>query len=235
LGWETPGHMLNHPLARPTVLAMLTPVTYLAVAQGPLSEPDWASLGLVSAIVGCFLIANAILFEHPRRLVRQYFGRQTGRLRSVREYVYNRVQTTLGFTFLLGGFGLQLIGRTAAPEAAVAGGPPLSMVWVGILVLVAVSLLFTGWWWSLWAFRRYVREYFLETTPTLDGDPAMVRELGELFGVESRTNDTVESYTNRLRERVGLEPIGDRDRGRRSTVLPQVAPLDGARGAGEAV
>ena len=214
---------------------MLTPATFLAVAQGPLSAPDWASLGLVSAIVGCFLIANAILFEHPRRLVRQYFGRQTGRLRSVRESVYNRVQTTLGFTFLLCGFGLQLVGRTTVPEAAAAGSPPLSMTWVGILVLVAVGLLFSGWWWSLWAFRRYVREYFLETPPNFDGDPGMVRELGELFGVESRGDDTVDSYTNRLRERVGLEPIGERHHGRRSSVLPQVAPLEGTRGASEAV
>ena len=46
-------------------------------AQGLFGAPDWASLGLVSSIVGCFLIANAILFEHPRLLVQRYFGRKT--------------------------------------------------------------------------------------------------------------------------------------------------------------
>jgi len=174
-----------------------------------LGEPDWASLGLASAIVGCFLIANSILFEHPRRLVRQYFGKGEGRLRSVREYVYNRVQTTLGFTFLLGGFGLQLVGRHQALSAQGGMAPPLPMAWVGVIVVVAIGLLCSGWWWSLWAFRRYVREYFLDQPPSLENDPAMARELGELFGIEPESDDTVESYVSRVREKVGLEPGRD--------------------------
>ena len=183
---------------------MITPATYLAV-QGLFEEPDWSSLGLVSSIVGCFLIANAILFEHPRRLVQQYFGRQTGRWRSVREHIYNRVQTTLGFGFLLGGFGLQLFGRTSPPPLTEAGAAaPFSVMWVGALVLIAVALLFSGWWWSLWAFRRYVREYFATSPPNMEGEPAMVRELGELFSIEPEANDTVESYAARVRAKVGF-------------------------------
>ena len=119
-------------------------------------------------IVGAFLIANSTLFEHPRSLVARYFGRSYGRLQSVREYVYNRVQTTLGFAFLLAGFGLQLIGqfRTAGPE-----GPPLNMVWVGVIVAAAIALLFSGWWLSVWAFRRYVREYFTHNPRTSAPSP----------------------------------------------------------------
>ncbi|MFT5052874.1 MAG: hypothetical protein ACI8QZ_004312 [Chlamydiales bacterium] len=191
-------------------------------AQGLFGAPDWASLGLVSAIVGCFLIANAILFEHPRLLVQRYFGRRTGRLRSVREYIYNRVQTTLGFTFLLTGFGLQLVGRYG--EVSAAGRVPLPMVWVGVIVIVAVGLLLGGWWWSLLAFRRYVREYFLENASDLEGDPATAKELGELFGVERFEEDTVDDYVRRLRSKAGLasahrprlarvEPASDADVG----------------------
>jgi len=161
-------------------------------AQGLFSEPDWVSLGLVSSIVGCFLIANSILFEHPRRLVENYFGRSSGRLRSVREYIYNRVQTTLGFAFLLGGFGLQLVGRYGPPPEG--GHTPLSMIWVGVIVVAAIGLLLSGWWWSLWAFRRYVREYFTEQPPDLENDPATARELGELFGIETYDDDTVDAY-----------------------------------------
>ena len=127
----------------------------LSALQGPGPAPgpsffggaDWSSLGMVSCIVGAFLIANSTLFEHPRSLVGRYFGRATGRLQSVREYVYNRVQTTLGFAFLLAGFGFQLIGRFR--EAPV-GEAPLSMAWVGVIVAAAIALLFSGWWWSVW-------------------------------------------------------------------------------------
>lgn len=162
---------------------------------------DWTSLGLVLCIVGAFLIANSTLFEHPRSLVARYFGRSYGRLQSVREYVYNRVQTTLGFAFLLAGFGLQLVGQF---RTAGASGPPLSMVWVGVIVAAAIALLFSGWWWSVWAFRRYVREYFAHNPKDFRAEPIMAREVGDLFGVESSEDDTVEDYVGRLIRETGL-------------------------------
>lgn len=166
------------------------------------ADPDWSVLGWVSAIVGAFLIANATLLEHPRHLVSRYFGTTRGRLQSVREYVYNRVQTTLGFGFLLAGFGLQLVGHY---KAKAPGEAPLSMAWVGGIVVLAVGLLFLGWWWSLWAFRRYVREYFTEHPRDLESEPATAREIGELFGIEPHGEDTVDDYVLRLRRRAGLQ------------------------------
>lgn len=167
---------------------------------------DWTSLGLVSCIIGAFLIANSTLFEHPRSLVGRYFGRSMGRLQSVREYVYNRVQTTLGFAFLLAGFGFQLIGRfrEVVPEGSGPVEPPLSMAWVGVIVASAIILLFSGWWWSVWAFRRYVREYFTDNPRDFMAEPAVAREVGELFGIESSENDTVEDYVKRLVGETGL-------------------------------
>ncbi|QDV06881.1 hypothetical protein Poly30_23980 [Planctomycetes bacterium Poly30] len=171
---------------------------------------DWTSLGLVSCIIGAFLIANSTLFEHPRSLVGRYFGRSMGRLQSVREYVYNRVQTTLGFAFLLAGFGFQLIGRfrEVVPEGSGPVEPPLSMAWVGVIVASAIILLFSGWWWSVWAFRRYVREYFTDNPRDFMAEPAVAREVGELFGIESSENDTVEDYVKRLVKETGLPQRG---------------------------
>ena len=179
-------------------------------AESVFGGADWTSLGLVSCIIGAFLIANSTLFEHPRSLVGRYFGRSMGRLQSVREYVYNRVQTTLGFAFLLAGFGFQLIGRfrEVVPEGAGPTEPPLSMAWVGVIVASAIILLFSGWWWSVWAFRRYVREYFTENPRDFLTEPAVAREVGELFGIESGDDDTVEDYVKRLVEETGLPQRG---------------------------
>jgi len=181
----------------------MSSLAVIAVLPGLFEEPDWTSLGLVSAIVGCFLIGNAILFEHPRRLVERHFGREhSGRLTSIREYIFNRVQTTLGFTFLMGGFGLQLVGRYR--PFITAGEPPLSVAWVGLFVIVAVTLLLTAWWYSQKAFRRYVRRYLRENPPDLEGDPALAREIGDLFGIESFGDDSLEAYVARLRAKTGL-------------------------------
>lgn len=171
----------------------------------PFDAADWSSLGLVACIVGAFLIANSTLFEHPRSLVARYFGRAgSGRLQSVRDYIYNRVQTTLGFAFLLSGFGFQLVGHFRSVPA---GAAPLSMAWVGVIVATAVALLFGGWWWSLWAFRRYVREYFTRSPRNLLREPQVAREIGDLWGIESRDEDTVEDYVARLVRETGL-PAG---------------------------
>lgn len=191
-----------------------------ALIESIFREPDWSSLGLVASIVGCFLIANGILFEHPRRLVERHFGRRNQRgVHSIRESIYSRVETTLGVLFLMGGFVLQLVARyRPLPEPPALGGPPLSMAWIGVIVVVAVGLLLSGWWWSLHSFRRIVRKQFRANPSDLEGDPAMARELGELFGIESFEDDTVEAYVTRLREKAGL-PIASRE-GERTRALP---------------
>jgi hypothetical protein len=201
-------------------------------ARTLLAEPDWTSLGLVSAIVGCFLIANASLFEHPMRLVERHFApREERRLLSIREHIYNRVQITLGFSFLMGGFGMALVGRFR-PLAD--GRPAFSLAWVGVFVIVTIALLLGGWWWSLQAFRRYVRVFCTETELDLEGDPTTARELGELFGIDPRAEDTVESYVARLRQKAGLARPGVR----RTPIAPSLraepeeepAPLAGGLG-----
>jgi len=167
---------------------------------GGLAHPDWMGIGLVLAIVGSFLLANSILFRHPRQLVVERFGRATQQLRKIREYIFHRVQVNVGFGFLLAGFGLQLYGHyTPVPEGVERSFPAL---WIGIVVVLAVALLLASWWWSLLAFRRYVREYFRAHTPDFEADLALAREVGELFGLVSHSDDTVESYVARLRQKV---------------------------------
>ena len=86
------------------VLSLIQPEGWLPAA------PDLPILGLALAILGCFLLANSIVFRHPRVLVSEFFGAQEKRLTTIRSYIFHRVQIHLGFLFLLLGFGLQLLG-----------------------------------------------------------------------------------------------------------------------------
>jgi hypothetical protein len=164
---------------------------------------DWGSLGLVLAIVGSFLLASSILSRHPREMVSAYFGGPQ-RLRPIREYIFHRVQLNLGFAYLLAGFVLQLVARSAPPAVE----PGFPVLGVGLALVGAALLIAAGWWWSHRLFRSYLREHLLAHPPDFENEPALAREVGELFGVGTSGVDTVQSYAHRLRARLGLPGPG---------------------------
>lgn len=216
----TPQTVLD-PLAeaeRPTPLAWAGRATYgtrpvnVLLSSYPaagFARSDWFGVGLVMAILGGFLLANSILFRHPRTLVEDFFRRSSRRLSSIREYIFHRVQVHLGFLFLLCGFGLQLYGHYRAPLDPSAA-PAFPTPWVGVILLLVVALELLGWWLSHWLFRRYVREHFLEHPPNLEADMDLARELGELFGIQSTGEDSVQSFIARIRRELGLGRAGVR-------------------------
>jgi hypothetical protein len=163
--------------------------------------PDWTSLGYVLAIVGCFLLANGILFRNPRTLVAERLGRAPQHFRRIREFVFHRVQMGLGFLFLVAGFAAMLYGHYRAPV-----GPSSNVMWIGLVLVVAVVLEVVGWWWSARSLRAHVRAFLRENPPEFETDPNLAREIGELFGVETRSDETVQSYAARLRASLGLAP-----------------------------
>jgi hypothetical protein len=194
-------------------------------------SPDWIAIGLVLSILGAFLLGNAILFRHPRTLVGEFFGSRTGargvRLHAIREYVFHRAQVAVGFTYLVGGFGLELLGRyrSTPPEAgAPTAQPTFPAAWVGAILVLTIALLALAWWWARHSFRRHVRGHLRREPPEFESDLRLAREVGDLFGVESQDDDTVQSYLERLHRAIDLPP--PEPRGRREIPLPRMEELE---------
>ncbi len=195
----------------------------LALASG-----DAFGLGLVLVLIGCFLLANSILFRHPRELVAEHFGAPRGKLVSIRGYVFHRLQIHLGFLFLLIGFALELYGHYAGGGEDVPARPfPLS--WVGAVVLAVIALELGGWWLSHALFLRQVREYFRAHPPELENDLALARELGDLLGIASTGDDSVQSYLLKIRRRLDLPlpPWARSARPRPPVGQPEAEPEEG--------
>jgi hypothetical protein len=198
---------------------MLFAAGFAAPAEGAASDavaPDWIAIGLVLSVVGAFLLGNAILLRHPRSLVESYFRRSAGaagpRLGAIREYVFQRAQIAVGFTYLVGGFGIQLLGHYRAPAPS---APPATSsaefpaAWVGAILVTTLVFLAGAWVWSRRSFRRHVRAHLRREPPDFATDLRLAREVGELFGVASEKDDTVQSYLERLHAALEL-PLPER-------------------------
>lgn len=170
-----------------------------SATPAPLGPPDWTSLGLVLALVGCFLLANGILLRSPRALVAERLGRAPQHLRHLREFVFHRVQMGLGFGFLVCGFAAQLYGHLQPAPAPAERDASSPVMWIGLVVVLAVVLELAGWWWSVHSLRGHVRAVLRENPPDFETDPNLAREIGELFGIDSGADETVQSYAQRLR------------------------------------
>jgi hypothetical protein len=172
-----------------------------AIVPDVLRQPDWVVVGLVLAIAGTFLLANAILFRDPREMLRDAFGLERQRLGTIRTYIFHRVQVTLGFLLMLSGFALQLFGRSSQEFDTTREFP---ILWVGLTVAAVALAQLLGWWISRGLFQRYVRQMLIEGDVELESDSKLTREVGELFDVEMLNEDTVQSYAARVRARVRL-------------------------------
>jgi hypothetical protein len=115
--------------------------------------------------------------------------------------------------FVLAGIGLGLAEHLrAAPD-----GARSATVWIGALVLAALFLELVLWWWSRRLLKQQVDRWLSQAGARLENDAALAREVGELFGVASRENDTVQSYAARVRAAAGL-PSPPAPRGRQAEV-----------------
>ncbi|MCY2960628.1 MAG: hypothetical protein NTY35_10725 [Planctomycetota bacterium] len=182
---------------------MVVPTAVPSLIQDP--PTDWGAVGLVLLLGGTFLLGNALLFRHPRDLVAERFGARGAPLVAIREHIFQRLQVGIGFLYLLAGFGLELLARLRPP--ATESAPALPVFWVAAVALATVVLLAAGWLWTSRAFRGYVRERLTASPGELETDPALTREVGELFGVETSPEDSVTSYAERVRRATGLPPV----------------------------
>ena len=200
------------------------------VPQGAPAEPDWTAIGLVLTVVGSFLLGNAILFRHPRALIEEYFGgggKRRTRLPAIREHVFHRAQIAVGFTYLVAGFGVQLLGRYR--PVAPLEERPFPVAWIGAVVVLTIGLLGASWWWAKHSFRRHVREHLRREAPDFEADLRLAREVGDLFGVLASDDDTVQSYLERLHRELRMTPPVWR--GKREMPLSRLEDLEVEEGA----
>lgn len=165
-------------------------------------NPNLVVLGLVAQLLAGALFTSAVARSQPRQLLQELLGSGAPDLSALRGAILSRIQNQAGsLCFCLGVllllFAFLLPSSTADWRLEVFGALVLA---AGLAVFLIVSQRLAN-----RLLRRYLREQLRRKPIVFEDHVALTREIGQLFGVESRAEDTLESYCARLRAALGIQ------------------------------
>jgi hypothetical protein len=162
-----------------------------------------------SLILGSFFLAKSISGKTPKYVLHELLSFKVNKSRFFRKYISQRLESVIGFMFLFLGFALQLYLEVQAlgDQAGPSGFDNWWLV-IGITVVamlaIALALSRITRFFSNKVFVEHVRFMVLTHGYTLEADEGLVLELGRVMRVRHDDNDTVESYSAKVRAKMGL-------------------------------
>ena len=178
-------------------------------------------------LLGAFFLAKAIVAKDQKWAMKELLGLRIDKLKAFRNHINQRLEAGFGFLFVLAGVSIHLY--VLLRKSLEAKGPREAYGHIAeylggtILAMVVLAILFHK-------VCRYVsRKSFVELLSYLvvryryriEDDQELLKEIGEILEVEHRDDDTVESYTERVEARLGLEKVRDRLLARHKKVEPR--------------
>lgn len=184
-----------------------------------MDDVNLLTVGLSISIVGVIFLANSMTVRRPRHLLREVFGvRRPQRLGSVLDQLHAKAQIFCGFVALLAGFALQIAAAITGAGSAGAGEVPTAeLAWeraqalsllAGGIVVVTVLIKLAQNAWAMAEFRRMVGDLLAENPEwAVDTHPALLRELGDLLGIELDVDESIGDYVERVRVALRLDEV----------------------------
>ncbi len=168
-------------------------------------------IALCSCVLGSFFLAKSISTRSPKYMLHELLSFKVNRSKFFRKYVTQKLEVVVGFVCLLAGFGLliylEIQALCAQESSALPGfanwwlvvGVTLAAMLIIALLLNRVCAFFSG-----KIFVELMRFMMERHGFQLQNDKSLVLELGRLMKVKRQDSDTIESYSARIRQRMGV-------------------------------
>lgn len=164
-------------------------------------------------LVGNFFLAKAIVTKGQKWAMKELLGLPVDKLKAFRNHFSQRMEAIFGFALVFLGvvFHLYILLRRSLDAKAPREAYGHIATYLGLAVGSMVLLAF-----AIHAACKYVaRKSFVEILSYLvvryryhvEDDEGLLKELGEILAVEHRDDDTVESYAQRVEDRMGLDRV----------------------------
>lgn len=164
-------------------------------------------------LVGAWFLFRATVNKRQKNAMKELLGVHIDKVKFFRNYFIQRLEGIVGFSFVLIGVGIHLyvIIRQAQtyeadndPQAALRSAAEYLAYAIVALVLITGVM--------HWICSFFSRRIFLDILGYLmvrydyrvEEDPDLLVQIGDMLGVERTDDDTVESYTRQIEERLHL-------------------------------
>jgi len=175
---------------------------------------DLRVLGLTCQLIGIFFVAISMVFKKPRAIIGELFGVKAGdTVKQFRDMVFKKNQLALGLILTAFGYVLQIVGLMPGPAAEPSGAARFFANWnpalfLGFLLAAIVALTVVanliGLVWARRTFNRLLTDFLRDNHQLLEANIQVTKELGELVGVESGRDSSIEEYLHNFRRKLRL-------------------------------
>ena len=173
-------------------------------------------IGWLAILVGAFFLAKSVARRRDKGQMRELLGLPTDKVKRFRNFFVQRLERIVGFVFILVGIGLHLYVVVREAQKQHGGNDPqqaLGEISTYLAVAIIVMLFITAamhWICSYFARRIFLDilgYYMVRQGYRLEDDTHLMQRIGEMLGLERGEDDTVESYSARLRAGLKLDGI----------------------------
>ncbi len=170
----------------------------------------------LSILLGVYFLARAIVNKREKGAMKELLGLQIDKVKFFRNFFIQRLESIVGFSFVLIGVGIHLYVLIRRAQQSAQLNDPQEALWhalayLGYAVVAMVAITFL----MHWICSFFSRRIFLDILGYLmvrydyrvEEDPDLLKQIGDILDIEHADDDTVTSYTKRIKERLKLTEI----------------------------
>lgn len=170
----------------------------------------------LAILVGAFFLAKSVARRREKGQMRDLLGLPTDKVKRFRNFFVQRLERIVGFVFILVGVGIHLyVVVRSAQKGGGANDPREAFGEISTYLAIAsiTMLLITAamhWICSYFARRIFLDilgYYMVRQGYNLEDDPRLMKQIGEMLGLERSPEDSVESYRERLERGLRLDTV----------------------------
>jgi len=171
-------------------------------------------ISLCSLLLGSFFLAKSISTKTPKYVLHELLSFKVNKSRFFRKHISQKLDSIIGFAFLFVGFALQIYLevealkslQTPGEESAITNWWYLGIGMATVLGAIVYLLSRITRYFSGKIFVEMVRFMVERHGYPLGGDESLVLEVGRIMRIRRDEEDTIESYTERVRAKMKLPP-----------------------------